>query len=193
MVLRILLLSTLLLAAACSSPTDSAASGSAGGATTGPTPSAAPSGAPPSPAGSARPDGASAEQEGHAGVEGSVLRFSRGGTSIDVRLTSDHAATRALVASLPISLDLTDLSDREKIGYLPQELPTDGVPGSDPEDGDLIYFTPWGNLGFYYDASGIGFDERVIRLGTFSADRPTLDALEGDGVRVELLRSPADS
>ncbi len=26
----------------------------------------------------------------------------------------------------------------------------------DPENGDLIYFASWGNLGFYYNAEGIG-------------------------------------
>jgi len=53
---------------------------------------------------------------------------------------------------LPLTLALEEFNGREKISYLPRRLDTAGSGGSDPKDGDLIYFVPWGNLGFYYNA-----------------------------------------
>ena len=50
----------------------------------------------------------------------------------------------------------------------PVELVTE-TPGSHPEDGDLISYISWGNLGFYYDTSDIGYSDQTIHLGTFTA------------------------
>ena len=70
---------------------------------------------------------------------------------------------------LPLTLRFEEFNGREKISYLPRPLDTTDTPGSDPEDGDLIYYAPWGNLGFYYNAAGIGFSDDVIHLGTYNA------------------------
>ncbi len=64
---------------------------------------------------------------------------------------------------------------------------TEGSPGSDPADGDLIYFIPWGNLGFYYNTDGIGYSDQTIHLGTYQATREQLERLEGNNVTVELV------
>lgn len=58
---------------------------------------------------------------------------------------------------LPLTMTLEEYAGREKIGYFARKLATEGSLGSDPEDGHLIYFVPWGNLGFYYNAAGIDF------------------------------------
>lgn len=80
-----------------------------------------------------------------------------------------------------------EFNGREKIGYLPRELDTDGSPGHDPADGDLIYFAPWGNLGFYYNNEGIGHDDRVVHLGTYTATRDQLAGLEGGDVTIAIV------
>jgi hypothetical protein len=54
-----------------------------------------------------------------------------------------------------------------------------GSPGSDPENGDLIYFVPWGNLGFYYNTEGIGYSDQTLHLGTYDATVEQLGRLEG--------------
>lgn len=82
-------------------------------------------------------------------------------------------------------MPLEDLSGREKVGYLPRDLDVEGSPGSDPEDGDLIYFVPWGNLGFSYDAEGIDHSDLTIHLGTYDASEEELDRLQGDAVTIE--------
>ncbi|WP_354699584.1 hypothetical protein DSM112329_05303 [Paraconexibacter sp. AEG42_29] len=123
-----------------------------------------------------------------ARVRGAVVRFSARGVHVDVTIRSDSPTTRDLLARLPLRIDLEELSGREKIAYLSPGLRTKGSPGSDPKDGDLIYYRPWGNLGFYYDAAGIGYSDETINLGTYRATRRQLDRLQGRGVTVRVLR-----
>jgi hypothetical protein len=70
---------------------------------------------------------------------------------------------------LPLELPIEEFNGREKIAYLPRELNHAGSPGSDPEDGDLIYYTPWGNLGFYYNTAGVGYSDATMRTPSSSA------------------------
>ncbi|MBB5783356.1 cyclophilin-like fold protein [Nonomuraea jabiensis] len=134
-----------------------------GCAATGPAPAASGPVAPPSSPASAgaagTPNATPARQ-----VEGSVVRFTARGVSVDVVIGADNATTRDFLSMLPLTLTLEEFSGREKIGYLPRKLDTTGSPGSDPEDGDLIYLVPWGNLGFYYNTDGIGHSDQVIHL-----------------------------
>ena len=120
------------------------------------------------------------------GVIGTVVRFSSGSDSVDVHIDEDSPASRDFLSMLPLELELEEFSGREKIAYLPRELDYEGSPGSDPEDGDLIYFVPWGNLGFYYDTAGIGYSDQTLHLGVYDASLDELEALEGD-VTVEIV------
>jgi len=102
-------------------------------------------------------------------IVGTVVRFASNAASVDVTLGEDNPAARDLLSMLPMTLNVEEFSGREKISYLPRELEHQGSPGSDPESGDLIYFVPWGNLGFYYNAEGIGYSDDTIHLGTYDA------------------------
>jgi hypothetical protein len=63
----------------------------------------------------------------------------------------DSAATRYLVAQLPVTLDMTDHGGVEKTGPLPSPLSLDGQPeGADPDVGDLGYYAPGNDLVLYY-------------------------------------------
>ncbi|WP_024819324.1 cyclophilin-like fold protein [Arthrobacter sp. 31Y] len=119
---------------------------------------------------------------------GTVVRFSTGSASLDVTIGEDNAATRDFLSMLPLTLTMEEFAGREKIADLPRTLHHEGSPGSDPEDGDLIYFVPWGNLGFYYDASGIGFSDQTVHVGRYKATREELARFEGQEVRVEVSR-----
>ena len=92
--------------------------------------------------------------EGVEQIVGTVVRFSARSTSVDVTIGEDNPAVRDFLSRLPLTLTLEDLVGREKIAYLSPELAHAGSPGSDPEDGDLIYYVAWGNIGFYYNAAG---------------------------------------
>ncbi len=127
-------------------------------------------------------------QEGADQVVGTVVRFSRGSASVDVTIGEDNPAVRDFLSMLPLTLTVEEFVGREKISYLPRKLAHAGSPGSDPEDGDLIYYTPWGNLGFYYNTAGIGYTDQTIHLGTYQASLEQLHQLEGQDVSVEVVR-----
>lgn len=110
-----------------------------------------------------------------ADVVGTVVRFTGGDASVDVTIGEDNPTVRDFLSLLPTTIDLKELSGREKIGYFPRKLTTEGSPGSNPEDGDLIYFSPWGNIGFYYNAAGIEYSDLTIHLGTYEATREELE------------------
>lgn len=118
-------------------------------------------------------------------VVGTVVRFSAGSASVDVTIGEDSPATRDFLSMLPLTLTLEEFSGREKIVDLPRELNHAGTPGSDPQDGDLIYFIPWGNLGFYYNAEGIEYSDQTLHIGTYDATAEQLARLEGQ-VTVEI-------
>src|SRR3954447_6280052 len=120
-------------------------------------------------------------------LEGTIVRFTGGGSSVDVTIANDNVTTRDFVSMLPLTLELEEFSGREKVSYLPRKLAADGAPGSDPKDGDLIDFVPWGNLGFYYDANGIGYSDDTINLGTYTATEAQLRRLDNQDVTVEIV------
>ncbi|MFK3834821.1 cyclophilin-like fold protein [Microbacterium sp. NPDC087868] len=117
---------------------------------------------------------------------GTVVRFTSDRTSVDVTIGEDSPGVRDFLSLLPTQLTFEEFNGKEKISYLPRELNYEGSPGSDPEDGDLIYFTPWGNLGFYYDASGIDYSDATLHIGTYNATEDQLALLEGS-VTVEIV------
>ncbi|BFG80850.1 hypothetical protein PTKU46_88840 [Paraburkholderia terrae] len=119
---------------------------------------------------------------------GTVVRFTAGSTSVDVTIRQDNPAVRDFLSMLPLSLTLKEFAGREKIGYLPRKLKHVGSPGSDPDDGDLIYYVPWGNIGFYYNASGIGYSDETINIGTYRASPEQLKMLEGRPVTVQVVK-----
>ncbi|WDZ82697.1 cyclophilin-like fold protein [Micromonospora cathayae] len=118
---------------------------------------------------------------------GTVVRFATSTASVDVTIGADNPAVRDFLGMLPLTVEVEEFAGKEKIVRLPRELRHEGAPGSDPEDGDLIYFVPWGNLGFYYDASGIGYSDQTIHLGTYQATRAELARLEGQRVTVAVV------
>lgn len=117
-----------------------------------------------------------------------MVRFSTGSTSVEVTIDQDNPAVRDFLSMLPLTLTLEEFAGKEKIAYLPRRLAHGGSPGSDPADGDLIYYIPWGNLGFYYNADGIGYSDQTIHIGKFTASRAQLDQLDGQAVTVEVAR-----
>ena len=123
----------------------------------------------------------SAQTRGGSGepVIGTIVRFTFDATLVDVTIGADSPAVRDFLSMLPLSLSLEEHAGREKVGYLPRAPTIDGSRGSDPEDGNLIYFVPWGNLGFYYNAEVIGYSDQTLHIGTYEASPEQLEAIEG--------------
>lgn len=115
------------------------------------------------------------------------VRFSTGDAEIVVRV-ADNPTSRDFVSKLPLTLVFEEFAGREKISYLPERLTTEGSAGSAPRDGALIYFIPWGNLGFFYNADpNAGVDDDVITLGTVESGMDQLERLETGQVTAETI------
>lgn len=70
------------------------------------------------------------------------------GNCYEVQLEKTKA-TQALLASLPLELNLEDFADTERIAYLEKKFSLDEDYSYSPRSGDLAYYEPWGNLAFF--------------------------------------------
>ncbi|MGR6919217.1 cyclophilin-like fold protein [[Actinomadura] parvosata] len=78
------------------------------------------------------------------------LRLTIDGQQIDAVL-NDSATARDFATLLPLTLDLSDFQQTERIAYLSRKLDTSGAPEvSHPQAGDLAYYAPWGNLALFH-------------------------------------------
>ncbi|OZF07829.1 hypothetical protein CH300_05280 [Rhodococcus sp. 15-1154-1] len=122
-------------------------------------------------------------------VSGEVMR-------IDIRIDDrtvigtlgDSAASRDLLAQLPVTLNMSDHGSVEKTGPLPSELSTDGASGSaDPNPGDIGYYAPGNDFVLYY-----GDQEEfpgIVILGSMDeTGLETVCSIDGD-VTVTVTRS----
>lgn len=116
------------------------------------------------------------------------VRFTVGDAEIVVRIT-DNPTSRDFVSMLPLTLEFEEFAGMEKISYLPRNLTSEGSTGRAPANGDLIYFVPWGNLGFFYNAErrDKAYDDRVIPIGAIETGYERLDDLETGPVRGERI------
>jgi hypothetical protein len=90
----------------------------------------------------------------------------------DERLTAtlDHsAATRDLLAQLPVTVDMIDHGGVEKTGRLPAPLSLKRQPeGADPTVGDLGYYAPGSDLVLYYGDQS--YFPGIVVLGRLDGD-----------------------
>jgi hypothetical protein len=64
---------------------------------------------------------------------------------------AESAASRDLIAQLPLAVDMVDHGRVEKTGPLPAPLSLEGQPaGADPDVGDVGYYAPGNDLVLYY-------------------------------------------
>ena len=76
----------------------------------------------------------------------------------------DNPSARDFASMLPLDLSIDNYSTNEKIAYLPRKLTEEGSgPFGNEAPGDLCYYTPWGNLAFFYE--GYQYSSGLIRLG----------------------------
>lgn len=63
---------------------------------------------------------------------------------------NDSAAADALLAQLPLTVEVEDYSTNEKIFYPPQALDTVDAPPAEGGAGTLAYYAPWGDVVMFY-------------------------------------------
>ncbi|WP_405989947.1 cyclophilin-like fold protein [Streptomyces sp. NBC_00986] len=101
------------------------------------------------------------------------IRLTIDGHRLDATL-NDSATARDFAALLPLTLNLSDFHETEKIADLPRRLSTSGAPdAAEAKPGDLAYYAPWGNLALYYRGSGSS-DAGLIILGRVHGDTERL-------------------
>ncbi|WP_208971832.1 cyclophilin-like fold protein [Kineococcus rubinsiae] len=113
------------------------------------------------------------------GAEGDVrVRLTVGDEELGATLTPS-AATRDLLAQLPVTVEMGEHGGVEKTGPLPSRLSLDGQPAeADPDVGDVGYYAPGQDLVLYHgDQSSYPGIVVLGRLGGDAAAR--LAALSG--------------
>ena len=64
---------------------------------------------------------------------------------------NDSPASDALLAQLPLALEVEDFSDNEKVFYPPEELDVTDAPLAETgAAGTLAYYAPWGDVVMFY-------------------------------------------
>ncbi|WP_322725607.1 cyclophilin-like fold protein [Streptomyces spongiae] len=121
------------------------------------------------------------------------IRLTIDGHQVDATL-NDSATARGFAALLPLTLNLSDFHQTERIADLPHRLSTTGAPeAAEAKAGDLAYYAPWGNLALYYRDGGSS-DTGLIVLGHVTdgdterlatAEKITIEAASGGEERDE--------
>ena len=65
---------------------------------------------------------------------------------------------------LPITVNLEDYANTEKIFYPDRKLSIEGAPaGFKPSSGDITYYAPWGDIAIFY--KDFGYANGLISIG----------------------------
>lgn len=90
----------------------------------------------------------------------------------------DNAAAREFYEMLPLELEFKDYVKKEKIAHLEKRLSLSNTKGYNPQIGDFFYFSPWGNIGIFYEKQP-SYDG-IVYLGKLKGDAARLKKLESD-------------
>ncbi|MGC9381914.1 cyclophilin-like fold protein [Streptomyces sp. MH13] len=114
---------------------------------------------------------ASASASGSDRSTATDIRLTVDGRPVDATL-NDSAPARDFAELLPLTLEVEDFHQAEKIVDLPRRLSTSGVPeGAAPKSGDLGYYAPWGQLVLYY--RDVPYADGIVILGRLADDGDT--------------------
>lgn len=90
---------------------------------------------------------------------------------------NDSQAAKELYAQLPLTLEVENYSDNEKIFYPPKELKTNDAPKSGGRKGSLAYYAPWGDVVMFYEEAGSA--SGLYELGTVVSGEGDISQLSG--------------
>lgn len=83
-------------------------------------------------------------------ADGRAITVACGDATVTYQL-NDSAAADALLSQLPLTLEVEDFSDNEKVFYPPEELDVTDAPLAETgEAGTLAYYEPWGDVVMFY-------------------------------------------
>lgn len=91
---------------------------------------------------------------------------------------NDSPAANALYEQLPLSVQVENYSNNEKIFYPPNNLNTDDTPLAEGPPGTLAYYAPWGNVVLFYgECGGAG---GLYELGEAVSGAEQIETLSGE-------------
>ena len=80
----------------------------------------------------------------------------------------DTPAGRDFYALLPLTLNMQDFANAEKIADLPKPLSlARALDGYSAESGDITYYSPWGNLALFYKSSA--YAQGLVKIGRMTS------------------------
>lgn len=109
-------------------------------------------------------------------AKGSKITVKSGKYTVTYQLNNSQAA-KELYAQLPLTLEVENYSDNEKIFYPPKELKTGGTPKSEGKKGSLSYYEPWGDVVMFYQSAESASD--LYELGTVISGEEYISKLSG--------------
>lgn len=96
-------------------------------------------------------------------------------------LLNNNGAAESLLKQLPLEVKFENYGSVEKISYLSERLDVSEAPNScSPKDGDLTYYSPWGNLAFF--CQDFRNSNGLIPLGKIISGRENLDKIDKSSV-----------
>ncbi|RYX99758.1 hypothetical protein EON78_02725 [bacterium] len=100
------------------------------------------------------------------------------GEKVFTATLKNNATSRDFVSLLPLTLNMEDYANTEKVNYLFRKLVvSDDVPSGDtPTVGDIGYYAPWGNLIIYY--KDFAYSSGLVKLGKIDSG---IEAFNGSG------------
>ncbi|MFF8557026.1 cyclophilin-like fold protein [Streptomyces sp. NPDC015501] len=114
------------------------------------------------------------------------IRLTVDGRPVDATL-NDSPPARDFAELLPLTLEVEDFHQAEKIVDLPRRLSTSGAPeGAAPKAGDLGYYAPWGQLVLYY--RDVPYADGIIILGHLADDRDIGRLTTASKVAIDAVR-----
>ena len=109
-------------------------------------------------------------------AKGSKITVKSGKYTVTYQLNNSQAA-KELYDQLPLTLEVENYSDNEKIFYPPKELKTGGTPKSEGKKSSLSYYEPWGDVVMFYQSAGSASD--LYELGTVISGEEHISKLSG--------------
>ena len=116
------------------------------------------------------------EPQQSEGEETMQISVEGNGSTIVFEL-NDSQAARDLYEQLPLSIEVENFSNNEKIFYPPEGLDTSDTPLAEGGAGTLAYYAPWGDVVMFY--GGFGSNGSLFELGEAVSGSEQISGLTG--------------
>lgn len=89
----------------------------------------------------------------------------------------ENAASKQFYEMLPLELEFSDYAEKEKVARLVKKLSLSNTQEYDPQVGDFFYFSPWGNIGIFYEKQ-LPYNG-IVYLGKLKSDISKVKNIKG--------------